>query len=128
MGDDIYKELTENLDFRFGQTAVNKGFVTSEQLKNALNEQKANDVPSNRLKPLRVIGEIFFEKGLMTQKQIQIVLNQISKSKQQDFTVGRVNNGSAFFIDFNVQSTTFKLLRIIHNMDVICRFSTSHKF
>ncbi len=81
MGNNIDKGLTENLHFRFGQTAVDKGFVTSEHLKKALDEQIDNDVPSNRLRPRRVIGEIFLEKGWMTPKQIKIVLAQILKKK-----------------------------------------------
>jgi hypothetical protein len=81
MENKIDKGLTENLHFRFGQTAVDKGFVTSEHLKKALDEQIDNDVPLNRLRPRRAIGEIFLEKGWMTPKQIKIVLNQILKNK-----------------------------------------------
>ncbi len=61
---------------RFGQFALDKGFVTEEQLNTALNEQISND-PSARLRPHKLIGEIFFEKGWMTSKQIEIVLTDI---------------------------------------------------
>ncbi len=61
---------------RFGQFAVDKGFVTEDKLNIALNEQISND-PSARLRPHRLIGEIFIEKGWMTPKQIEIVLADI---------------------------------------------------
>ncbi len=81
MGNNIDKGLTQNLQVRFGQRAIDKGFATSEHLKKALDEQIDNDVPSNRLRPRRVIGEIFLEKGWMTPKQIKTVLAQILKNK-----------------------------------------------
>jgi hypothetical protein len=52
--------------------AVDEGFVTADQLKEALTEQ-ADDNLFNR--PHRLIGRIFFDKGWMTDKQIDIVLN-----------------------------------------------------
>jgi hypothetical protein len=66
---------------RFGQIAVDMGFVTAEQLKEALTEQISND-PSIRLRPRKLIGEIFFEKGWMTVIQIKIVLAEVFKDKQ----------------------------------------------
>ena len=50
---------------------------STKQLNNALTEQVAND-PSVRLRPNKRIGEIFFEKGLMTLDQIETVLAEIS--------------------------------------------------
>jgi hypothetical protein len=62
---------------RFGQIALHKGFVNKTQLSEAFNEQ-INNIPFiNRLRPHRFIGEIFLEKGWMTLKQIEIVLNEI---------------------------------------------------
>ena len=61
---------------RFGQIAVDKGFVTEDQLKEVLSEQIAND-PHIRLRPRRLIGDIFLEKGLMKYEQIQAVLAEI---------------------------------------------------
>jgi len=57
--------------------AVSKGFVTADQLKEALTEQ-ADDNISDR--PHRLIGRIFFEKGWMTDEQIDLVLNELERS------------------------------------------------
>jgi hypothetical protein len=61
---------------RFGQIALKRGFVTEEQLHEVLTEQMTNS-PYNRLRPHRLIGEIFFEKSWMNQVQIKIVLNEL---------------------------------------------------
>lgn len=66
---------------RFGQVAVERGFVTEEQLKEVLSEQIAND-PYVRLRPRRLIGEIFLEKGWMNSMQIQTVLAEIFEDKE----------------------------------------------
>ncbi len=67
---------------RFGQIAVERGFVTKEQLNDSLREQRSYD-PSIRLRPQRLIGEIFFEKGWINHKQIEIVLKQLSSRKNE---------------------------------------------
>ncbi|MGE5699202.1 MAG: hypothetical protein ACM31N_03960 [Deltaproteobacteria bacterium] len=59
---------------RFGQIAVERGHVTHEQLKEALSEQVDDDL-ANR--PHRNVGTIFFEKGLMTAKEIESVLDEM---------------------------------------------------
>ena len=59
MENNIDKGLTENLHFRFGQTAVDKGFVTSEHLKKALDEQIANCIPSGKFGQLAVIPKLW---------------------------------------------------------------------
>ncbi len=56
--------------------AVDKGFVTAYLLKEALAEQ-ADDNLSGR--PHRLIGRIFFDKGWMTDKQIDMVLNELER-------------------------------------------------
>ena len=66
---------------RFGQIAINKGFVTEEQLKEVLSEQIAND-PHIRLRPRRLVGDIFFEKGWMNSQQIQTVLAEIFRDNE----------------------------------------------
>ncbi len=72
------KEVSSKHDHRFCQIAVNMGFITEKQLREALNEQIAND-PSNRLRPHRLVGEILLEKGWLTNKQIDMVLTEASK-------------------------------------------------
>ncbi len=59
---------------RFGQIAVERGHVTQDQLKEALSEQVDDDI-ANR--PHRAVGTIFFEKGLMTSKEIESVLDEM---------------------------------------------------
>lgn len=61
---------------RFGKIAVDQGFLTAEQLKDALVEQ-LNDNLANR--PHRVIGAICFEHGWLTPGQIDQILNQLFK-------------------------------------------------
>lgn len=61
---------------RFGQLAVEMGFITSDQLKQGLAEQ-VDDNLSNR--PHRILGTIFFEHGWMTPGQVDMVLNQMFK-------------------------------------------------
>ncbi len=61
---------------RFGQIAVDKGFVTEEHLRKALSEQIAND-PSVRLRPHRLIGEILCVRGWMKYKQLEAVLSEL---------------------------------------------------
>lgn len=67
---------------RFGEIAILKGFITTSQLSEALEEQVSND-PSTRLRPHRLIGEILFEKGWITQNQIAIVLEELIKNARQ---------------------------------------------
>ncbi len=81
MSDKINTKLTSNYIHRFGQVAIEMGFVTSEQVNQVLTAQVSLDT-SSRLRPKKLTGEIFIEKGWMTQKQIQIVMNKISQDRQ----------------------------------------------
>ncbi len=76
MSENIDKEISGKYCNRFGVIAVDKEFVTAVQLKEALAEQ-ADDNLSNR--PHRLIGRIFFDRGWMTDEQIDIVLNELFK-------------------------------------------------
>jgi hypothetical protein len=69
------------LAHKFGQVAVEMGFVTPEQVTQVLSEQVSMD-SSSRLRPPKLIGEIFSEKGWMTQKQIQMVMDRISQDRR----------------------------------------------
>lgn len=57
---------------RFGEIAAEKGFVTHDQLEEALNMQK-----ENALKGLahRLIGSVLFRRGYMTIEQVIEVLS-----------------------------------------------------
>lgn len=59
---------------RFGQIATEKGYVTPEQLKEALSEQVDDDL-ANR--PHRLLGAIFFMRNWMDAKQIETVMNEM---------------------------------------------------
>ena len=69
---------------RFGQLAVKRGYVTKNQLNEALTEQVSND-PLHRLRSRRRLGEIFFERGWMDSRQIEAVLEdeRILESKER---------------------------------------------
>ena len=57
---------------RFGQVAVERGFITPERLKEALGEQVDDDLANRRH---RLLGEILFERNWMTVDQIESVLD-----------------------------------------------------
>ena len=58
---------------RFGQVAVERGYITPEQLKEALSEQVDDDLAKKRH---RLLGEILFEKYWMTTNQVVAVLDE----------------------------------------------------
>lgn len=70
--------MKENQDYcsRFGKIAVDQGFLTADQLKDALVEQ-LNDNLATR--PHRVLGAICFEHSWLTPGQIDQILNQLFK-------------------------------------------------
>ncbi len=63
---------------RFGIIAVELGFISREQLMQALDEQVGDDL--NR-RSHRVLGAICFDRGWMTPQQIDIVLNTMFKAR-----------------------------------------------
>ena len=74
MANEIDRELSEKYCPRFGQIAVEKGYVTVEQVKEALSEQIDDDLAT---RPHRLIGRIFLDNGRMTLQQIDEVLNEL---------------------------------------------------
>ena len=69
---------------RFGEIAIHKGFISLNELEEALAEQISTD-PSVELKPRKMVGEILFDKGYITINQIESVLEEIFKNKSQYF-------------------------------------------
>ena len=57
---------------RFGVVAVKGGFITPEQLTDALTIQVLEELESDKR---RLIGEILLEKGYITTDQIEEVLD-----------------------------------------------------
>lgn len=71
--DDNYRGDLRRYALRFGEVAVEKGFVTALQMEEAFSEQISN-YPSTVLRPHKLIGEILLEKGWITFEQVLIVL------------------------------------------------------
>lgn len=65
---------------RFGTIAVELGYISIEQLKQALDEQVEDDLNG---RPHRVLGAICFAKEWMTPDQIDVVLNHMFKARVQ---------------------------------------------
>ena len=68
---------TEHLEKRFGVLSVEKGFVTTDHVIEALRIQVIEDMQKGKH---RLIGRIFLEQRLMTISQIDEVLASIGKS------------------------------------------------
>ena len=67
---------TDPRDIRFGYIAVKKGFVKSDQVIDALEKQFIEDLDSEEH---RLLGEILFEEGHMTQSQLDDVIEELEK-------------------------------------------------
>ena len=76
MENDIFPWSSKKYCRRFGQIAADMGFVTAEQVKEALTEQLNDNISNKRH---RLIGEIMFMKGWMNKKQIDAVLKELTK-------------------------------------------------
>jgi hypothetical protein len=76
VGNDFYKMISRQYCPRFGKIAVDMGYVTEKQLNEAFVEQIEDDFSN---KPYRLIGHILFEHGWITNKQINIVLYELSE-------------------------------------------------
>ncbi len=72
------KEMSK-LNRRFGTIAVQKGFVSADQIKEAFLEQLDDDLKG---RDHRLIGTILFEKDLMTWDQVDVVLKELIKVKK----------------------------------------------
>ena len=70
--------MTPDFRIRFGMAAIKKGFITMEQLMEAMTIQVREDVEG---KPHRRIGEILADLGHMTPSQIQGVLWEIADGR-----------------------------------------------
>ena len=64
----------EHFEKRFGIIAIEKGYITAENLLEALKTQVEEDV---EYKNHRLIGEILMEKDFITADQIQDVLDSL---------------------------------------------------
>jgi hypothetical protein len=76
MPDAVEEVTSESIRKRFGVIAIEKGFVTAEQLIHAIEEQIRDEIGGKRH---RLIGEILCEKGVMTKEQCDEVLIELGK-------------------------------------------------
>ena len=67
---------TEHLEKRFGIVAVEKGFVTAEQVVEAMRIQVLEDVECGKH---RLIGRILLEQGILKLVQVDEVLESLGK-------------------------------------------------
>jgi hypothetical protein len=68
---------TEHLEKRFGILAVEKGFITADQVIEALRIQVMEDIEKGKH---RLIGRILLEQGLITLSQIEKLLDSLGKN------------------------------------------------
>jgi hypothetical protein len=69
----------EDLEKRFGTLAVQKGFITADQLFEAIEIQVKEDMEAGKH---RLIGTILFEHGFITVLQIDTVLKSMGKESK----------------------------------------------
>ena len=75
-------EQIETYEERFGNIAIAKGFITPEKLLDALKIQVQEETEK---KQHRLIGQILLEQGAISGEQIQQVLAELFKEKDEDF-------------------------------------------
>lgn len=63
----------------FGEVAFEKGFISSDQLYEALAIQARDEV---RNRPYRFLGQILIDLGYVTEKKVLEVLNEIHSSER----------------------------------------------
>jgi len=70
----VKSKKIDHYEKRFGVVAIEMGFITSDELINGLKVQVQEDV---ELGYHRLIGEIFLDRGDMSEEQIAEVLKEI---------------------------------------------------
>ncbi|MBI3222089.1 MAG: hypothetical protein HYZ46_03215 [Nitrosomonadales bacterium] len=83
---DIQKSISEKYCPRFGQIAIEMGFITEAQLKEALCIQVDEELAG---KSRRLLGAILFDKDLMTGDQIERVLNAVLQKTRMEENAGK---------------------------------------
>ncbi len=64
----------DKIDKRFGSIAIRKGYITMEQLIEALTQQVKENISKNQH---RLIGSILRERGFLTLEQIDEILTDM---------------------------------------------------
>ncbi len=73
----IYNNLSKQHSLRFGEIAVDMGFVTENQLKEAMVEQVEDNLTNH---PHRYIGYVLFENSWITNEQFDSVVDILFKA------------------------------------------------
>ena len=68
--------MTDTIENHFGIVAIKGGFITPEQLTDALKTQILEELKDDRH---RIIGNILYERGYITMPKIADVLVSMSK-------------------------------------------------
>ncbi len=71
---------------RFGTIAVDKGFISENQLIKALELQAKENVKEGKH---RLLGQIFVDEGLLTEAQVDDILETMSQRIMYMMSVGR---------------------------------------
>jgi hypothetical protein len=89
MTNDLRKEISKKYCPRFGQLAVEFGFIAETQLTEALACQVHDELNG---KAHRLLGEILFESKLMSASQIDHVMTKLFQRMRQE----QHDQGSSF--------------------------------
>ena len=87
-----HKDISDKYCPRFGQIAVEKGFITPQQLVTALRIQ---DDDSRAGRPHRYLGVILFDSDWMTGEQIDEVLTTLFRRLRAEQPVADPARGAA---------------------------------
>lgn len=71
---------------RFGTIAVEKGYITGDDLLSALELQAKENVKEGKH---RLLGQIFVDEGLLTEAQVDEILETMSQTIMYMISVGR---------------------------------------
>jgi hypothetical protein len=78
--------MKRQLQKRFGSIAVERGFITTEQLLDALQTQAKENI---ELSEHRLMGQILLEKGYLSEEELEIILETMSNSMIYTLGIGR---------------------------------------
>jgi hypothetical protein len=80
------KAVKSQLQKRFGFIAVEKGFITAEQLLEALQTQAKENVEQSEH---RLLGQIILEKGYLSEEDLDEILETMSNALIYSIGMGR---------------------------------------
>ncbi len=78
--------MEKYLKKRFGTIAVEKEFITAEQLTEAIKIQTHENVQQNKH---RLLGQILLDQGLITEVQIEAVMTFMNEQMSYMISMGR---------------------------------------